>query len=114
MAPKLGWKFKTRANRNPRFSSSGSALGDRDRFLSAKCEETYETLTKYRSIWGEREIRLCELDPSIHRNFVSRNWVSLCEVFNPPPVALIREFYSNLSVYFEVTGGYYLTTWIHG
>ena len=36
-------------------SSSSSALGDRDRFLSAKCEETYETLTKYRSVWGKRE-----------------------------------------------------------
>ena len=50
MAPKVGRKFKTRANRNPRSTSSGSTLGDRDRFFSAKCEETYETLTKYRSI----------------------------------------------------------------
>ena len=110
MASKVGRKFKTRANRNPVSSTSGSALGDRDLFLSAKCEETYETLTKYRSIWGEREIVLSELDPSIRRNFVSRNWVSLCEVFDPPPVALIREFYSNLSIYSEVTGGHYLTS----
>ena len=51
-------------------------------------------MTNYRSIWGEREIVLSELDPSIHRNFVSRNWVSLCEVSNPPPTALIRELYS--------------------
>ena len=114
MAPKLGQKFKTRANRNPRSSSFGSALGDRDRFLSSKCEETYETLTKYTSIWGEREIVLCELDPSIHRNFVSRNWVSLHEVFDHPPATLIREFYSNLSVHSEVTGGHYLTSWIRG
>ena len=72
MAPKVGRKYKTKANRNPGSLSFGSALVDRDRFLSAKCEDTYETLTKYRSI-GEREIVLSELDPSVRRNFVSRN-----------------------------------------
>ena len=50
MAPKVGRKFKTRANRNPGSSSSSSILGDRKHFLSKKCEETYVTLTKYRSI----------------------------------------------------------------
>ena len=66
MAPKLGRKFKTRANRNPgSSSSSGSTIGVR--FLIEKCEEAYETLNKYWSIWGEREIVLSELDPSIHR-----------------------------------------------
>ena len=73
MAPKVGRKFKTRANRNPGSSFSSSALDDGEHFLFAKCEETYETLTKYRSIEGEREIVLSELDPSIRRNFVSRN-----------------------------------------
>ena len=57
---------------------------------------------------------MSELDPYIHWNFVSRNWVSLCEVSNPPPPALIREFYSNLSVYSEFTCGHYLTSWIRG
>ena len=33
---------------------------------------------------------------------------------DPPLAALIREFYSNLSMYFEVTGGHYLTSWIRG
>ena len=89
MAPKVGRKFKTRANRNNASSSYGLAFVDRVRFLTNKCEETYETLTKYRSIWGEREIVLSELDPSIHRNSMSSNWVSLCEVSNPPPPALI-------------------------
>ena len=106
MTPKAGRKFKTRANRNPRSSSSSFALVDRVRFLFAKCEETYKTLTKYWSIWGEREIVLSELDLSIRRNFVSGNWVSLCEDL----AALLREFYSNLSVYFKVTGGHYLTS----
>ena len=114
MTPKVGRKFKTIANRNTASSSSSSALVDRVRFLSAKCEETYETLTKYRSIWGEREIVLSELDPSIRRNFVSRNWVSLCKVSDPPPAALIREFNSILSVYYEATCGHYLTSWIRG
>ena len=45
---------------------------------------------------------------------MSRNWVSLCEVSNPPPAALIREFYSNLSIYSKVIGGHYLTSWIRG
>ena len=55
MDPKVGRKFKTKANRNPASSSSSaSPLFDRVRFLSTKTEEVYETLTKYRSIWGER------------------------------------------------------------
>ena len=62
----------------------------------------------------EREIVLSELDPSIRRNLVSRNWVSLCDVSDPPTAALIREFYSNLSIYSKVTGGHYLTSWIRG
>ena len=73
----------------------------------------YETLTKYRSILGEKEIVLSELDPFIRRNFMSRNWVSLCEV-SDPPAAFIREFYSNLSIYSKVIGGHYLTSWICG
>ena len=46
---------------------------------------------------------------------MSRNWVSLCDFSHPPPAALIRGFYSNLSVYSEDTGGHhYLTTLIKG
>ena len=40
--------------------------------------------------------------------------MSLCEVSDPPPATLIREFYSNLFVYSEVKGGHYLTSWIRG
>ena len=36
------------------------------------------------------------------------------ELSYTPPDALIRKFYSNLSVYSEDTSGHYLTTWIHG
>ena len=45
---------------------------------------------------------------------MSRNWVSLCNVSDPPLAALIREFHLNLFVYSEDTSGHYLTTWIRG
>ena len=45
---------------------------------------------------------------------MSRNWGPLCEVSHPLPVSLIREFYLNLSLYFEDIGGHYLTSWIRG
>ena len=38
--------------------------------------------------------------------------MSLWDVSDPPLATLIREFYSNLSIYSEVTGGHYLTSWI--
>ena len=90
MDPKVGRKFKTKTNRNPASSSSASPLVDRVRFLSTKIEEVYGTLTKYKSIWGEKEIILDEIDPSISRNLVFRNWVSLCDVSDPPPTVLIK------------------------
>ena len=52
MAPKIGRKFKNEANRNLA-SSSSPALPDRVRFPTAKTEQIFETLTKYRSIWGK-------------------------------------------------------------
>ena len=45
---------------------------------------------------------------------MSRNWGSLCDVSHLPFTALIREFYLNLSIYFEDTGDHYLTAWIRG
>ena len=113
MAPKVGKKYKTKDNRNSA-SSSTSTLVDRVRFPTTKIEQIFETLTKYWSIWGERQLVLDELDPSILRNLVSRNWASLCDVSHSPPAALIKEFYLNLSIHFEDTGGHYLTTWIRG
>ena len=52
MAPKVGRKFKTKANRNTT-SSSSSTLVDRVKFPIARTEQIFETLTKYRSIWGK-------------------------------------------------------------
>ena len=33
---------------------------------------------------------------------------------DPSPAALIREFYSNLSIYSEVTSDHYFSSWILG
>ena len=40
---------------------------------------------------------LDKLDPAIRANFKSRGWLPLLEIDHPPPTALIRELYSNLS-----------------
>ena len=42
---------------------------------------------------------LDELNGEIRRNFETRGWLPLLDVKHPPPPALIRKFYSNLSVH---------------
>ena len=56
---------------------------------------------------------LDELDLATRANFESRGWLSLLEIDHPPPTALIREFYSNLScnVYDSNT---LVRSWIRG
>ena len=53
------------------------------------------------------------LDPAIRANFESRGWLPLLEIDHPPPTALIREFYSNLSchIYDSIT---LVRSWIRG
>ena len=109
----LGRKFKTKDKRTTTSSSAPTQV-DRIMFPTNRNEEIFETLTKYRSIQGEGQTVLYELDPSICRSQVSRNWVSLCDVSHPPPTTIIREFYSNLSILSVDTGCHYLTTWIRG
>ena len=48
-------------------------------------------------IWAERFMILNEVDLAIRANLESRGWLSLLEIDHPPPTALIREFFSNLS-----------------
>ena len=50
-------------------------------------------------MWAERKVILDELDSETRRNFNRRGWLPLLDVDHPPPATLIREFYSNLSVY---------------
>ena len=66
-------------------------------FRNDKSREAFENLNSKRKIWAERAVILDEIDPAIRTNFESRGWLSLLEIDRPPPTALIREFFSNLS-----------------
>ena len=57
---------------------------------------------------------LDELDSVIRRNFESRGWLPLLDVEHPSPPALIREFYSNLSVHSDDSNTQYVRSWIRG
>ena len=56
---------------------------------------------------------LDEVDLAIRANLESRGWLSLLEIDHPPPTALIKEFFSNLSchVYDSNT---FVRSWIRG
>ena len=102
---------KTRANRTPSLSSvspSSSQL-----FKNDRCKEAFEKLNCKRKIWVERSVILDEVDPAIRANLESKGWLSLLEIDHPPPTALIREFFSNLSchVYDSNT---VVKSWIRG
>ena len=53
------------------------------------------------------------LDPAIRANFESRGWLPLVEIDHPPPTALIREFYSNLSCHIYDSNTL-VRSWIRG
>ena len=74
----------------------------------------YEKLVVFRSVWAERKVILDEVDPKIRRNFERQGWLPLLDVEHPPPAALIREFYSNLSIHFDCSNIHYVKTWIQG
>ena len=86
---------KTRANRipsTPYVSPSRSQL-----FKNNHCREAFEKLNSKHKIWAEHSVILNEVDQAIRANLESRGWLSLLEIDHPPPTALIREFFSNLS-----------------
>ena len=86
---------KTRANRvpfTPSVSPSRVQL-----FKNDHCREAFENLNSKRKIWAERSVILDEVDPDIKANLESRGWLSLLKIDHPPPTALIRAFFSNLS-----------------
>ena len=86
---------KTRANMAP--STPFVSPSRVQLFRNERCRETYEKLNNKRKIWAERSVILDEVDPAIRANLESRDWLSLLEIDHPPPTALIREFFSNLS-----------------
>ena len=63
-------------------------------------------------MWAKHKVILDELDPKIRRNFKSRGWLPLMVIEHPPPIALIREFYSNLSVHSNDSNTQYVMSWI--
>ena len=86
---------KTRVNRvpsTPSVSPSRSQL-----FKNNRCREAFEKLNSKRKIWAECSVIIDEVDPAIRANLESRDWLSLLEIDHPPPTALIRELFSNLS-----------------
>ena len=56
---------------------------------------------------------LDEIDPAIRANFESRGWLPLFEIDHPPPTALIREFFTNLS-YHVYDSNTLVRSWIQG
>ena len=56
---------------------------------------------------------LDEVDPAIRANLESRGWLSLLEIDHPPPTALIREFFSNLSCH-VYDSNILIRSWIQG
>ena len=102
---------KTRANRVP---STPSVSPSRVQlFRNERSREAYEKLNSKRKIWAERSMILDEVDPAIRANLESRGWLSLLEIDHPPPTALIREFFSNLSCHIYDSNTV-VRSWIRG
>ena len=82
-------------------------------FKNDRCREAFEKLNSKRKIWAECSVILDEVDPAIRANLESKGWLFLLEIDHPPPTALIREFFSNLSchVYDSNT---LVRSWIQG
>ena len=82
-------------------------------FRNDKSKEAFETLNYKRKIWAGRADVLDEIDLAIRANFESRGWLSLLEIDHPPPTALIREFFSNLSCHIYDSNTL-VRSWIRG
>ena len=102
---------KTRANRVP--STPFVSPSRVQLFKNDCCCEIFEKLNSKRKIWAERFVILDEVDPVIRANLESRGWLSLLEIDHPPPTALIREFFSNLS-YHIYDSNTLVRSWIRG
>ena len=102
---------KTRTNRVPStLSVSPSRV---QLFKNDRCREAFEKLNSKRKIWAKHSVILDEVDPAIRANLESRGWLSLLEIDHPPPTALIREFFSNLSCHIYDSNTV-VPSWIRG
>ena len=102
---------KTRANRVP--STPFVSPSRVQLFSNERSREAFKKLNSKRKIWAERFVILDEVDPAIRANLVSRGWLSLLEIDHPPPTALIREFFSNLSCHIYDSNTV-VRSWIRG
>ena len=100
---------KTRAKKT---TTPSTLTFESDRFRSEKNQETYEKFNIFRLVWAEHKVILDELDLDIRRNFERMGWLLLLEVEYPPSIALIKEFYSNLSVHSDDSNTQYVRSWI--
>ena len=105
---------KTKVKRVTESTSTSSEPFDSIRFHTLANSQKFVSFVKFRSDWCERKVFLDELDPFVKQNIESRSWLPICPGLEPPPTAIIREFYFNLSVHSTVSGGHFLTTWIRG
>ena len=103
---------KTRAHRTS--TSTSTPAFDSERFRSEKHQKNFEKLYIFRSVWAKRIVILDELDPEIRRNFESRGWLPFLDISHPPSAVLIREFYSNLSIYSTSSNIQFEKSWIRG
>ena len=102
---------KTKANRVP---STPSVSPSRVQlFRNEGFREAFEKLNSTRKIWAEHSVILDEVDSAIRANLESRGWLSLLEIDHPPPTALIKKFFSNLSCYIYDSNTL-VRSWIHG
>ena len=102
---------KTRANRVP---STPSVSPSRVQlFRNKRSREAFEKLNSKRKIWVERSVILDEVNLASRANLESRGWLSLLEIDHPPPTALIREFFSNLSCHIYDSNTV-VRSWIRG
>ena len=102
---------KTRANMIP---STPSVSPSRVQlFRNKRCREAYEKLNSKCKIWAVCSVILDEVDPVIRANLESRGWLSLLEINHPPPTALIKEFFSNLSCHIYDSNTV-VRSWIRG
>ena len=96
MGPK---KFEIKAKRGAKDTSTFCEPFGSNRFHTLANHQTYESLVKLiRSIWCERKVALDELDPFVRKKLESRGLLSICTSLESPAVAIIRDFYSNLSI----------------
>ena len=86
---------KIRANRVP--STPAVSPPRVQLFRNERVHEAYEKLNSKSKIWAERSVILDEVDPVIRANLECKGQLLLLEIDHPPPTALIREFFSNLT-----------------